>query len=409
MISMISCVCMVSVLQYVDIQTFSELVLSNLVLTAIVTPLIAIFYKPQRRLESIARVDNCIRTLRTTLPSSELRIVCCIHHEDNVNGIITLLRATNPTEMNPICAYPVHLKDLAGRAAPVVLPYNTQKYKLASNATDRIMRAVIKYSRSSGPAVAVQPFIMISPYDTMHQSICRLLKDKFIPLILVPLFPNGEVQGPNGILHNFNINILHYAPCTVGIFVDRGLNSCINTAKSAKFCYNVAVFFIGGPDDREAMALVSRMSGHPGVSITVFRINLEENIVENESEKHIDEVVMNEFVASNFGNASVVCRQIVANDTKQLVSAVRSLERSNDLVIVGRQQAFSSQLEEEMRPWVEYEELGIIGDLLASADFVGGMMSILVIQSVESVKGATHKTVKTLGNLIYNYSTSSWR
>lgn len=148
------------------------------------------------------------------------------------------------------------------------------------------MRAVIKYSRSSGPAVAVQPFIMISPYDTMHQSICRLLKDKFIPLILVPLFPNGEVQGPNGTLHNFNINILHYAPCTVGIFVDRGLNSCINTAKSAKFCYNVAVFFIGGPDDREAMALVSRMSGHPGVSITVFRINLEENIVENESEAY---------------------------------------------------------------------------------------------------------------------------
>lgn len=40
-----------------------------------------------------------------------------------------------------------------------------------------------------------------------------------------------------------------------------------------------------------------------------------------------------------------------------------------------------------MKPWVEYEELGIIGDMLASADFAEGhMMSLLVIQSVESIK-----------------------
>ncbi|KAH9767311.1 Cation/H(+) antiporter 15 [Citrus sinensis] len=139
----------------IDVQTFSTLVLFNLVLTAIVTPLISIFYKPRKRLNRISKIDNCIRTLQSTLPNSELRILCGIHHEDNVNGIINLLRASNPTEMNPICAYAVHLIHLIGRALPVIVPYNTQKRRLVANSTDRIMRAMTSYSKGSGAAVKV--------------------------------------------------------------------------------------------------------------------------------------------------------------------------------------------------------------------------------------------------------------
>lgn len=63
-----------------------------------------------------------------------------------------------------------------------------------------------------------------------------------------------------------------------------------------------------------------------------------------------------------------------------------------------------------MKPWVEYEELGIIGDMLASADFAEGhMMSLLVIQSVESIKQgakitATMSFKGELKRLLFNSS-----
>ncbi|KDO68845.1 hypothetical protein CISIN_1g042567mg [Citrus sinensis] len=333
----------------IDVQTFSTLVLFNLVLTAIVTPLISIFYKPRKRLDRISKIDNCIRTLQSTLPNSELRILCCIHHEDNVNGIINLLRASNPTEMNPICAYAVHLIDLVGRALPVIVPYNTQKRRLVANSTDRIMRAMTRYSKGSGAAVKVQPFKMISPYNTMHQSICKLVEDNLIPLVLLPFHENGEFQSRTACVQNFNKNVLSYAPCTVGIFVDRGLTYY----HPSNICYNVAVFFLGGPDDREAMALVSRISSHPGMSITIFRIDLLENSVESENDRCLDDAVTKEFMVGNVGNTRVECHEMVANDSKQLMDAIKK-EKDFELVIV---------------------------------DFAEGhMMSLLVIQSVESIK-----------------------
>ncbi|KAH9767312.1 hypothetical protein KPL71_011227 [Citrus sinensis] len=167
----------------------------------------------------------------------------------------------------------------------------------------------------------------------MHQSICKLVEDNLIPLVLLPFHENGEFQSRTACVQNFNKNVLSYAPCTVGIFVDRGLTYY----HPSNICYNVAVFFLGGPDDREAMALVSRISSHPGMSITIFRIDLLENSVESE----------------NVGNTRVECHEMVANDSKQLMDAIKK-EKDFELVIV---------------------------------DFAEGhMMSLLVIQSVESIK-----------------------
>lgn len=98
---------MVSVLinsQLIDVQTYNVLVLTNLAVTAIVTPLISVYYNPQKRLESIAMVDNFMRTLQTALPDNELRILSCIHDEDHVNGIINLIKTSNPTEMTKVMA-----------------------------------------------------------------------------------------------------------------------------------------------------------------------------------------------------------------------------------------------------------------------------------------------------------------
>lgn len=322
-----------------------------------------------------------MRTLQTTSMSGELRILCGIHYEDNIYSIITLLKASNPTEFSPICAYVVHFVELVGRALPLLQPYDIMEQRIKESPTDRIMRAVTKYFFDSSDPVSIVPLKMIAPYKTMHESICRLVEDKYIPLVLIPFHKRDEIESGSSntaSLRNFNMNLQKYAPCTVGILVDRHFAPQLN---SSPFYFKVAVFFIGGPDDREVISFVSRMAGHPHVGITVFRIDFtEDNRGElYENERKLDDTVINEFVADNFCNSGVLCRHVIATDVIQVMDSIRSIENNYDLVIVGKRRGTNSRLEEEMKPWVECEELGAIGDMLASVDFCEGDMSVLVI------------------------------
>lgn len=356
--------------------------LSHTAVTAIVIPLISMYYDPNStRLQSSCKLEKRTRTLGTTSMDSELRILCGIHHEDSIHNIINLLKALNPTEMSPICAYVVHLVELVGRAESLSAPYDAQRRRLKENSTDRIMRAVTNQTKSSCVSLTSQPFKIIAPYHTMHESICKLAEDKFAPLILIPFHKGLEFQEIETCLHQLNLNIQTYAQCTIGILVDSGLPRSLS---STHFSYDVAVFFLGGADDREVMALVSRMAGHPSLTVTVFKIDFKGNQAENECERQLDEYVMNEFRERNAGNACVVCREMMVNDSTELMSSIRLIENIYDLVIVGKQRGVGSPFEQEMKPWLEYAELGIIGDMLASADFYGGTMSVLVVHCTEN-------------------------
>ncbi|KAL5824527.1 hypothetical protein ACOSQ3_020590 [Xanthoceras sorbifolium] len=361
----------------VDDSYFTAFVLSTVAVNAIMNPLIQIFYKPELRLEACPSFGNYPRRLHSMPPTGELRVLCCIHCEDNVNGMITLLKASNPTEISPIYAYTLHLTQLIGQAAPLLAPYESQRGKWKTNSSDRIMRALSRLSKTSNVPLTIQPLKIIAPYKTMHETICKLAIDKFIPLIIVPFPESLEFHGKTASLRSFNINIQTYAPCTVGILVDRSSNRYLSTTH---FSYNVVAIFLGGPDDREALALVLRMSGHPGVSITMIRIDFKADDDNNKSERYLDECLINEFKSKTITNASMVCHEVVAEETLQVMNVISKIDNSYDLVIVGKQQRAHSRLAKEMLPWIEYKELGVIGDMVASSDFCGGTMSVLVMQ-----------------------------
>ncbi|KAL5801174.1 hypothetical protein ACOSQ3_032806 [Xanthoceras sorbifolium] len=246
------------------------------------------------------------------------------------------------------------------------------------NSTDRIMRALSECSKASILSIVIHPFRMIAPYKVMHEMVCKLAQDKYIPLIILPFPENLEVHGKTACLCSFIANVEDNSPCTVGIFVDRNPP---RYSDSTKWSFRVALFFLGGPDDREALALALRMSGNPGVSITLYRILLKEDSEKDYRENHLDECLVNRFIAKNISNPGVVFKEFKANKSLQVFDTVRSMENKYELVLVGKRRGSHSNLEEEMNPWVEYKELGVIGDMLASSDFGGGLMSILVMQS----------------------------
>ncbi|XP_031253666.1 cation/H(+) antiporter 15-like [Pistacia vera] len=365
----------------VDEQYYTQIMISRILLTAIIQPLIAILYKPRKTAGKPCDPKEIRRrTLQTTALDSELRILCGVHFEDNVHSIITFLKATNTNTTGPICAYIVHLVELVGRQIPMLIPYDLRKRRSTTNATDRIIAAVSKYSKTSIAPVTIQPYRIIASYDNMHESVINLAEHYFVPLILIPFNSSLETCQRSTGLRNFNLHLQTYSPCSVGILLDRGLPRSLN---STHFSYNVAVFFLGGHDDREVMALVKRMSTNPDVSITVLRILLVEvyGQADNDSEKSLDEMVIKDFMATNIGNASVVCHETVANNTKDLVDVIRSADNNYDLVITGTRRGPKSILEKELLPWTEYKELGVIGDMIASSEFCWGMVSVLAMHS----------------------------
>lgn len=380
-------------LQFIDEQTYTQLVVSTVAITIFVTPLISLLCNPQTRLGPVLK-HRGLQTLHSIPRNSEFRVLCCIHHEEGVTSILKLLEAASASRSSPICAYIVHAMELVGRSSPLLLPFNTHRRKFRpafSAKSETIFRAFDNYTRVSKGHVTVQPFTLIAPYKTMHETLCRLSHDKLIPLIIVPFHHNQQYMISRNVaasIRQFNVNLQRFLPCTVGTLVDRSFTAPVITAN---FAYRVAAIFIGGPDDREALALAWRMSDHKDVSVTVVRIvnlwtakNRCEEGEDGKWERKMDEAAVEELKKKE----SVVWREVEAEDDVEVVNGIRSLQSNYDLFMIGRRRWRSAEMadgEEEITDFVENPELGVIGDMLASADFWGGMVSVLVMQRCGAV------------------------
>ena len=107
-------------LQALDNQTFSVLVLAFWLMTLVVGPILAFTYKRSRR----TRHYKC-RTIQSTKPDTDFRILVCIHSMRNVSGMINLLQNSNPTQLSPINVFAVHLVELTGRSSAMLIVHDT--------------------------------------------------------------------------------------------------------------------------------------------------------------------------------------------------------------------------------------------------------------------------------------------
>ncbi|EEF41510.1 monovalent cation:proton antiporter, putative [Ricinus communis] len=374
-----------------DKRMFSILVLSNIFLTGIYNTLVHVFYKPEIRLAAFPPTEKYFRTLQTTPSDKELHILTSTHNEDSIHCIIALLEASYPNAASPINVNVIHAVELAGRAGPKIIPYSSHSYsrKLQSNTAKHIMRAFTNYARNSSGPVSIRPFIMVAPFKTMHNIICNYAEEERIPFIIVPFLGENDPKADRRMVRDFNVyNLQENSPCTVGILVDRGLDSRINLGR---FSYSALLIFVGGADDREALRLTTRMSGNPAVSITFMKINLmhgNEDIDEAEEER--DKLLIQEFKDKNAYNACVVFRDMIVENTLQLMHMAETLVDIYDLVMVGKMPMKVKHVK-EMTEWIDHPELGVIGDALISSKPRDCKMSILVMQHTFKVDKTIHQ------------------
>ncbi|KAM5583068.1 cation/H(+) antiporter 15-like [Rosa sericea] len=366
----------------IDGECYSIMIMSSVLFTGIITPIVKFLYNPSKRYKSTKRR----RTIEHSLPNMEFGLLVCMFHQDSTPSIINLIEVFNPTPKSPICFCLVHLIRLSGRTAPVLITHRPGKSTSlhSNNYSDHIINAFRLYQEHNASSVIMNAFTAIAPYATMHDEVCTLAFEKRTSMIIIPFHKFfSAIQCTEELAHpirSVNRNILQNAPCSVGILVDRGtLNkkpSALHTSISGRSLYSVGTIFVEGPDDREALALATRMAGNPNVSLTVTKFT---DPKQNRTQKEIDSEVIMKYKTAIDGKKQHVYKEVHVKDSVDMINEIRSMEDFFDLILVGRRHDSDSPLFMGLTEWNEFPELGFLGDMLASFD-ANCEVSVLVVQ-----------------------------
>uniref|UniRef100_A0A5B7BY04 Uncharacterized protein n=1 Tax=Davidia involucrata TaxID=16924 RepID=A0A5B7BY04_DAVIN len=381
-------------------EEFTIMLVSILLMTIGTVPVISYVYKPAKRF-----LPNKHRAIQRLKPNTELRILACVHEMHNVAGITNLLEASNATKRNPICVFALQLIQLTGHGATALLMVHTipksdsQSSRTgAQTQSDQIITAFETLEKECS-GVSVLPLTAMSSYTTMHEDICSIAEDKRVSIIILPFHKrqtiHNKMEDTNPAYKDVNDNVLSNAPCSVGILIDRGFGTSSAIMDSEPATRRIAMIYIGGSDDREALAYAWRMAGHPAATLTVIRFIPGDDVQStddhfSEPVKRVDDNFINEFRQYTSRDESILYSEKVVNNGVETIGAVRSVGENFDLYVVGRGIGRLSSLTVGLADdWSECPELGAIGDLLMSSDF-SSTASVLVVQQYAG--GTRHRS-----------------
>nr|XP_023927571.1 cation/H(+) antiporter 14-like [Quercus suber]POE91769.1 cation/h(+) antiporter 14 [Quercus suber] len=363
--------------QFITIQTYTLLIFNMIMATGLATIFIRHLYDP-----SIRYMANTRRTITNSAQNSGLRMLVCIHSEENVSSFTNLIEVSNPTKEKPIFVCVLQLVEITGRAASILVKLDKKNNLLASNLdySGQIGNAFDHYENYSEGSVKIQNFKAIAPCASMHDDICTLAVDQKTSVIIVPFHKTWAIDGTAEenipFLRTINKNVLKKAPCSIGVLVDRGKiggNLSILTGNSS---YSIAMLFIGGADDREALVYSIRMAGHPNVNLTVVQL-IASGYNTSSYQNNPDKEAMDELWASINGNQKIKHEEESVRDGADTTHVIQKMANNFDLVIVGRYHEPHSPVTLGLIEWSECPELGVLGDMLASSSF---RFSVLVVQ-----------------------------
>ncbi|XP_008244850.2 PREDICTED: cation/H(+) antiporter 15-like [Prunus mume] len=379
-------------------QEFALVVISVVLITAVVTPLIRYLYDPSMQYAVTRR-----STIQHLKRESELTILACIHNQENVPTFINVVEVSNATEQNLVAVIALVLTELVGRTNPILVshrPYDT----LDNSSSGHIVKAMRQYEKYNEGYATLQAYTSISSYVTMHDDIFRLAFEKRVNLVIMPFHKqwaiDGNIGSVNRPLQSMNINVLEKAPCSVGILIDRGVLGGSVSMLASRYICHVAVIFIGGADDTKELAHGSRMARHPSMDLTVARFLLFGE--ENSKDRKQDSDLLEEYRVANGDNERFVVVEEVVRDGARLSVVIRSMVDCFDLMLVGRHHQ-DSPLLSGLGEWSECTELGIVGDMLASLNFHCSI-SVLVLQQ-QRIGGKPLRNSSSCLGLLFPFQT----
>ncbi|KAL3516476.1 hypothetical protein ACH5RR_023378 [Cinchona calisaya] len=398
-------------------QVYLALTASDINITSISTSIAMVFstlltviYAPLIVAKIIERARKCSPTQRMALqwlhPSNELRILLCLRGSQNVMSAINFMEISRGSADPGLMVYITDMIELTEKIA-ASLTHSQGVDVVAVTDPDvlemreHITNAIHAYLSEDKDGINQQRMLALSTINNMHQDVCILAEDLHVSLIVLPFHKHQEVDGRLSAGHSgfrhVNRKVLRNSPCSVGILVDRGLGSTMISRSTISL--SAAVIFIGGKDDREALAFAGRVARHPGVKLTVIRFLLEvsgdtvsskisrakANSTEHQEEMKLDDECFAEFYDRHVAGGRVAYMEKYLINSGQTFSTLRSFEGQYGLFIVGRGGRVDSVLTVGMNDCEECPELGPIGDILSAPDF-SISASVLIVQQ-HNLKG----------------------
>ncbi|RDY10865.1 Cation/H(+) antiporter 4, partial [Mucuna pruriens] len=309
--------------------------------------------------------------------NSDLRIVACIHKPWHLVHIKNTLHLCSPAPDNILVADVVHLMELVGRSTPIFIAHKLQRSIGSSyNYSGEIIVSFDLFERDYVGSATANTYTAISPVALMHEDVCYLALDKNAALIILPFHVkwggDGSIESQDSNIRALNSKVLERAPCSIGILVNRGLSGLNSTN------YKVAMVFLGGPDDREALCLAKRFAKNHYNRLFVYRLLAHDHDMSN-WDHMIDDEELREVCGAYVQLENVTYEEIITEDASQTTFFIKDIAKNFDFIVVGRRNGVRTSHTFGLENWTEYSELGVIGDLLASPDTETNA-SILVVQ-----------------------------
>ncbi|XP_059645141.1 cation/H(+) antiporter 18-like [Cornus florida] len=375
-------------------QTFAIMVMMALFTTFITTPLVIAVYKPAKR---VGDPKYKHRTIQRKDPSSQLRMLVCFQSNRNISSLINLIEASRGTEKKGLCIYAMHLMELTERSSAILMVHKARRNGLPfwnkgiHSDANQVVVAFETFEQLS--RVSIRPMTAISPMSNIHEDICGSAETKQAAMIIVPFHKHqrldGQLETTRMEFRYVNKRVLKYAPCSVGILVDRGLGGSTHVSASNVDSV-ITVLFFGGRDDQEALSYGMRMAEHPGINLRVVRFMVgpkfvvESITLDMESygpeARAMDEDFISESKETMSKNNSIKYEERNVSSATETIEVIKEYNRCN-LFLVGRMP--EGQLAAALNGRSECPELGPLGSFLSSLDF-STAASVLVVQQYHS-------------------------
>ena len=371
-------------LQSIDNETFTVVLLSILVMALAAHLSVGILYDYSRAYSGYQK-----RNVQHTPYNAELRVLACADRQDDAIAAVKLLEISSPTKESPIAIYALHLVELVGRATPVLINHGLgQKNAATTSRSHHLIDLFEKFGQQNIGVANVQVFTAMSLPKFMHHDICSLAFDKLVSLIIIPFHrkwsPQGKIVYDSNVQRTINRQVLEMSPCSVGILIDRRKirvhESSMENEKDS--LYHICVIFLGGADDREALAYAKRMMVNSlGTCLTVIRIVTGNAGQENQWDTILDTETLRDIKMQGAHQRNIEYREEKSKDGPETAMLINSMLENGDLdmIMVGRTHNENSPLLTGLTEWCDLPELGAIGDILAAAD-VSRPISVLVMQ-----------------------------
>jgi hypothetical protein len=188
----------------------------------------------------------------------------------------------------------------------------------------------------------VQQMRAISSLASMDADVCNAAEDARALLVLVPsireLRYDCRLVCRSEGRRELNQRVLQRAPCTVGVLVER---RHLLGDDAPRRVQQVVALFLGGPDDREAVAYAARVAAHPLASVTVCRFlpaaaRGRPVVVVEDEEATADEEFMADLHSRLVATGLVSYTERHVGDGAEMVTALGSVAGTYSLVVLGR-------------------------------------------------------------------------